>query len=76
MGDLEHDFHYQIGDLVQFKHNHLNVIRVLTGIIVERSLRMTRDDMYKIKVENPNRSFWQCRTKLELLSSVVKPDPK
>ena len=68
------NFRYNIGDLVKFTHGHLGAAATKIGIVVEQSLRMTKDNVYKIRAEG--KDYWIPRTSIELLSKVVSPTSK
>jgi len=67
-------FHYNIGDLVEFTHGHLGAAATKIGIVIEQSLRMTKDNVYKIR--SGEKDYWIPRTRIELLSEAAKADPK
>jgi hypothetical protein len=65
---------YELGDLVSFQasrttEDFLNLEKKV-GIVVARSLRMTKDNVYKIRTEG--RDYWISRTGLTLLSKATK----
>jgi hypothetical protein len=67
-------WHYELGDLVSFKtrrqtEEYINFENKV-GIVVERSLRMTRDNVYRIKTNE--RDYWVSRPRLTLLSKATK----
>ena len=62
---------YELGDLVEFRHNHQNTIRILTGIVVDLN---TNKNRYKVKVSK--KDYWQSVDKLILLSKAVKGSSK
>ncbi len=62
---------YELGDLVEFRYNHQNTIRILTGIVVELN---TNKNRYKIKVNM--KDYWQSEDKLTLLSKVMNSASK
>ena len=65
---------YNLGDLVSFKVSRqteeYNDFEIKVGIVTARSLRMTRDNVYRIKTEE--KDYWVSRPRLTLLSEVVK----
>jgi len=63
-------FRYQLGDLVEFRYNRMNVIDYKVGIVVEQSYRFTRENMYKILVKG--KYYWQPADNIKLLSSFAK----
>ena len=72
------NFYYNIGDLVKFtivrnteeyKH-HVEKI----GIVVEQSLRMTKDNVFRIRAND--RDYWIPRPRITLLSKALNPAPK
>ena len=63
-------FRYNIGDLVKFRHDRMNVIEYKVGIVVEQSFRFTRDNMFKILVKG--KYYWQPADKIILLSKATK----
>jgi hypothetical protein len=67
-------FRYDIGDLVEFTHGHLGASIKRIGIITEQSLRMTKDNVYKIRAEE--KSYWIPRTMITLLSKATKASSK
>ena len=67
-------WHYEIGDLVEFIHGHLGASVTRTGIVIERSYRMTRDNMYKI--QSQDKYYWIARPRMTLLSKVTKASSK
>ena len=67
-------WHYELGDLVSFKvsrqtEEYINIENKV-GVVIERSLRMTRDNMYRIKTED--KDYWVSRPRLTLLSKATK----
>jgi len=71
-------FHYNIGDLVSFTltrqtedYNH-KIEKV--GIVVEQQLRMTKDNVFKIKAGDEH--YWIPRPRITLLSKAVNPSCK
>lgn len=62
---------YNVGDLVEFRHNHQNVIRYLTGIVIGQN---TSNNRYKIK--GNYKDYWMSADKLSLLSEAVKAPSK
>tara|TARA_R100001510_G_scaffold32469_1_gene28991 strand:+ start:1622 stop:1849 length:228 start_codon:yes stop_codon:yes gene_type:complete len=67
-------FRYNIGDLVKFRYDRMNVIDYKVGIVVEQSYRITRDNMFKILVKG--KYYWQPADKITLLSKVEKEASK
>ena len=63
-------FRYNIGDLVKFRHDRMNVIEYKVGIVVEQSFRFTKDNMFKILVKG--KYYWKGADKITLLSKAVK----
>tara|TARA_Y100000592_G_C5387040_1_gene276337 strand:- start:96 stop:308 length:213 start_codon:yes stop_codon:yes gene_type:complete len=63
-------FRYDIGDLVKFKYDRMNVIDYKIGIVTEQSYRFTRDNMFKILVKG--KYYWQPADKITLLSKATK----
>ena len=62
---------YNLGDLVEFRHNHQNVITILTGIVIGQN---TSNNRYKIK--GSGKDYWKSADKLSLLSEAVKASSK
>ena len=62
---------YNLGDLVEFRHNHQNVITILTGIVIGQN---TSNNRYKIK--GTYKDYWKSADKLSLLSEAVKAPSK
>ena len=58
---------YNIGDLVEFKHNHLKVTSIKTGIVIGHN---TNNNRFKVKVNK--KDFWVSQDKIKLLSKVQK----
>jgi hypothetical protein len=71
---MEYKFSFNIGDLVEFIHGHLGASVKRIGLIVERSLKPTRDDMYKI--QSNEKYYWICGTRIEMLSKATKGSSK
>tara|TARA_R100000353_G_C6400339_1_gene167446 strand:+ start:289 stop:516 length:228 start_codon:yes stop_codon:yes gene_type:complete len=67
-------FRYNIGDLVKFRHDRMNVIEYKVGIVVEQSYRITKDNMFKILVKG--KYYWQPADKITLLSKATKGSSK
>jgi len=63
-------FRYNVGDLVKFRHDRMNVIDYKVGIVVEQSYRITRDNMFKILVKD--KYYWKSADKITLLSKATK----
>jgi hypothetical protein len=61
-------FLYNIGDLVEFTHGHLGASVKRIGIVVEQSLRMTKDNVYKIRTNE--KDYFIPRTHITLLSKA------
>ena len=65
---------YNLGDLVSFKVSRqteeYNDFEIKVGIVTARSLRMTRDNVYRIKTEEND--YWVSRPRLTLLSKATK----
>ena len=65
---------YELGDLVSFKVSRqteeYNDFEIKVGIVTARSLRMTRDNVYRIKTEE--KDYWVSRPRLTLLSKATK----
>ena len=61
-------FLYDIGDLVEFTHGRLGASITRIGIVVEQSLRMTKDNVYKIRTNE--KDYFIPRTNIKLLSKV------
>ena len=65
---------YNLGDLVSFKVSRqteeYNDFEIKVGIVTDRSLRMTRDNVYRIKTEE--KDYWVSRPRLTLLSKATK----
>jgi len=67
-------FRYNIGDLVKFKiarhtedyHSYVEKV----GIVVEQSYRITKDNVFKIKVEEAY--HWMPAPRITLLSKAAK----
>ena len=57
---------YNIGDLVEFRHNHLKVTSIKTGIVLGHN---TNNNRFKIKVKK--RDYWVSEDKIKLLSKVL-----
>ena len=68
---MSYDFHYDIGDLVEFVEGRLGASRKQTGIVIEQSFRYTKDDRYKIKTKD-GKDVWTHRGLMTLLSKAVK----
>ena len=62
---------FNIGDLVEFRHNHLKVTSLKTGIVLGHN---TNNNRFKIKVNK--KDYWVSEDKIKLLSKVVKASPK
>ena len=58
---------FNVGDLVQFKHNHLKVTSLKTGIVLGHN---TNNNRFKVKVNK--KDYWVSEDKIKLLSKVVK----
>ena len=67
-------FRYNVGDLVKFRHDRMNVIEYKVGIVVEQSYRITKDNMFKILVKG--KYYWQPADKITLLSKATKGSSK
>jgi hypothetical protein len=67
---MEYKFSFNVGDLVEFTHGHLGASVQRIGLVVERSLKPTRDDMYKI--QSNEKYYWICSTRMEMLSEAAK----
>lgn len=67
-------FRYNVGDLVKFRHDRMNVIEYKVGIVVEQSYRITKDNMFKILVKG--KYYWQPADKITLLSKAEKGSSK
>ena len=67
-------WHFNIGDLVEFIHGRVGASITKTGLVVERSYRMTKDDMYKIRTDE--KDYWISRPRITLLSEAVKASSK
>jgi hypothetical protein len=72
---MKMNWHYNLGDLVRFTttrqtedYNH-TIEKV--GIVVEQSYRMTKDNVFKIKVEDEY--YWIPRPRITLLSKAASP---
>ena len=61
----EKEQHYEVGDLVQFVHNHLNVTNLRTGLVVEYN-----SDKDRFRIKTSTRDFWVTTDKLKLLSKA------
>jgi|TARA_R100001079_G_scaffold68244_1_gene35857 hypothetical protein len=65
---------YDLGDLVSFKvkrwTEEYHDFEIKIGVVTARSLRMTRDNVYKIKTEG--KDYWVSRPRLTLLSKATK----
>ena len=59
--------HYNVGDLVEFKHNHLNVRSVKTGVVIGHN---TNNNRFKVKVNK--KDFWVSQDKIKLLLKAQK----
>ena len=59
--------HYNIGDLVEFKHNHLKVTSIKTGIVIGHN---TNNNRFKVKVKK--KDCWVSHDKIKLLSKAQK----
>ena len=67
-------WHYEVGDLVSFKvkrqtEEYIDFENKI-GVVIERSLRMTKDNVYKVKTEG--KDYWVSRPRLTLLSKATK----
>ena len=58
---------YNVGDLVQFKHNHLKVTSLKTGLVIGHN---TNNNRFKVKVNK--KDYWVSEDKIKLLSKVAK----
>lgn len=71
MSNSERKWLFNIGDLVQFKHTFLKTYQVKTGVVVEQSLRMTKDNVFKIIASN-GKQYWIPAPQITLLSRAGK----
>ena len=67
-------FRYNVGDLVKFRHDRMNVIEYKVGIVVEQSYRITKDNVVKIKVEEAY--HWMPAPRITFLSKAAKGSSK
>ena len=67
-------FCYNIGDLVEFTYGRLGASITRIGIVVGQSLRMTKDNVYRIRTNE--KDYFIPRTKIKLLSKVEKDTSK
>jgi len=74
MSEWKPEYRFDIGDLVKFRHNRMNMIEDKIGIVVEQSYRVSRDNMFKILVKG--RYYWQAAPKLTLLSKAANGSSK
>jgi hypothetical protein len=58
---------YNVGDLVQFKHNHLKVTSLKTGLVIGHN---TNNNRFKVKVNK--KDYWVSEDKIKLLSKAAK----
>ena len=58
---------YNVGDLVQFKHNHLKVTSLKTGLVIGHN---TNNNRFKVKVNK--KDYWVSEDKIKLLSNAGK----
>ncbi len=58
---------YNVGDLVQFKHNHLKVTSLKTGLVTGHN---TNNNRFKVKVNK--KDYWVSEDKIKLLSKAAK----
>ena len=72
---IKRQCHYNLGDLVKFtvvrqteEYKH-HVEKV--GIVVKQSLRMTKDNVFKIKAGDEH--YWIPRPRITLLSKAASP---
>ena len=63
-------YSYNVGDLVEFVHGRLGAYIKRTGIVIEQSLKYTRDDMFKIRVGE--KDYWMAANQITLLSRAGK----
>jgi hypothetical protein len=64
------NFRYHAGDLVEFTYGHLGASVKKIGIVIEGSLRMTKDNVFKIRADE--KDYWIPRTRITLLSKATK----
>ena len=58
---------YNVGDLVQFKHNHLKVTSLKTGLVIGHN---TKNNRFKVNVNK--KDYWVSEDKIKLLSKAAK----
>ena len=56
---------FSIGDLVKFKHNHLKVTSIKTGLVLGHN---TNNNRFKVKVNK--KDYWVSEDKIKLLSKA------
>ena len=72
--DRKFYYRYKLGDLVEFQKDRITEeyldFRKVTGIIVEQSYRITKDNVYRIQVGDEK--YWIPEPRITLLSSANK----